>query len=169
MVTQELRQIKNLIQKDLNNLFRSLPKKRLKFICIPDESPEARPMLVFYCSQKGDVRPNSIESDFYEVQYGLIEKEDDLKFIRRLWPVPDSQKEQMGGVLMVLSDKIVSFSLRFLDGEDEWIAEWTAEMEELPKLVEVNLSAQLNESSPAIASSFYVHFPRLDDFDLGGF
>lgn len=167
-LTQELRTIKNLIQKDLNNIFRVLPQNKLKFICMPDESQIGRPSLTFYCSSKNPARPNSKESDFYEVQYSLVENDEKLKFIRRFWPVPDEMREDLGGVLMVLSENISEFNVKFLDEEDEWLTEWNEEMKSLPKLVEVELSVQDKNSFSQLETSFYVNFSRRQDFQIGG-
>jgi len=69
-----------------------------------------------------------------------------------LWPNPDPNDENPGGILTVIAEDIEFFQVRFFDGQ-EWADEWPEEMEVTPQLVEVNIvSKPPSRGSPAMES-----------------
>lgn len=120
--------------------------------------------------QNDPARPQAIESDLYEVEYTLLQSEENVLFVRRICPlvgVEIDREETAGGMLTVLSESIVDFQIRYYDGT-EWLDEWVTETE-LPRLVMITLAAAETSENPAASESqsnprlltrtIWMHFP----------
>ncbi|HOQ05838.1 MAG TPA: prepilin-type N-terminal cleavage/methylation domain-containing protein [Anaerohalosphaeraceae bacterium] len=100
------------------------------------------PSLRMRIYQTDPARPNSPESDLYEVEYSLLQSEDKTLFVRRICPlvgVEVDREETSGGILTVLSESIIDFQAQYFDGS-QWLDYWLTETE-LPQLVLINLLA----------------------------
>jgi type II secretion system protein J len=120
--------------------------------------------------QNDPARPQAVESDLYEVEYTLLQSEENVLFVRRICPlvgVEIDREETAGGMLTVLSESIVDFQIRYYDGT-EWLDEWLTETE-LPRLVMITLAAAETSENPAVTGSqasprlltrtIWMHFP----------
>ncbi|HOK67048.1 MAG TPA: prepilin-type N-terminal cleavage/methylation domain-containing protein [Anaerohalosphaeraceae bacterium] len=114
------------------------------------------PSLRMRIYQTDPARPNSPESDLYEVEYSLLQSEDKTLFVRRICPlvgVEVDREETSGGILTVLSESILDFQAQYFDGS-QWLDYWLTETE-LPQLVLINLLAadtsQLQKNSSTSA------------------
>lgn len=152
----EMRFVADLLQADLDNLYRDRKAENRKLTggLQPIRDSE-QATLCFYTVSRHKARSLHPESDVYEVEYAIMESEDKSLFTRRVWPNPDKENEP-GGLLTVLSDRIIAFQVRFYDGS-EWLQEWPEEVEELPELVEVNLVGKVAENKPPVIRSLLVN------------
>ena len=156
----ELRFVSRMLKNDLQNLYRDSEKKNVKFLGTSMGVSSSVTSLTFYCVNRQKARSAYPESDFYEVEYMLSSKDDKFKLLRRLWPAPDPEREDAGGVVMPFAESIVDFSIRYLDNFHEWHNEWDWKKQSLPTMVEVNLVASELDSEEVLVNSFYVAFPR---------
>lgn len=100
------------------------------------------PSLRMRVYQTDPARPNSPESDLYEIEYSLLQSEDRTLFVRRICPlvgVETDGEETSGGILTVLSESILDFQAQYYDGS-QWLDNWLTETE-LPQMVLINLLA----------------------------
>jgi len=98
------------------------------------------------------------EGDIYEVEYYLMKEDDKSLLMRRLWPNPNEEDEEPGGILAVIAEDIDAFEVRYFDGE-EWSDEWPEDMDVLPQLLEINIVAAPSEGT-AVMESLIVNFTR---------
>lgn len=148
----EVRFASNTIARDLVNLYREQNFRNMKFVGAVNESDESSSIFTFYTVGRAKARIDEPEGDIYEVQYYLVKNEDDSALFRRLWPNPDPNDENPGGILTAIAENIEFFQVRFFDGE-QWAEEWPEEMEVMPQLVEVNIVAkQPKRGRPAMDS-----------------
>jgi general secretion pathway protein J len=151
-VAAEVRFASNMITRDLLNLYRDQNIRNMKFVAMFDESGGGGSILTFHTVGRAKARMDQPEGDVYEVEYGLIKDKEKSALIRRLWPNPDPNDENPGGILSVIAEDIEFFQARFFDGQ-EWSEEWPEEMETIPQLVEVNIvSKPPSRGSPAMES-----------------
>lgn len=159
--TSEIRFVADMIRRDLTNLYRDKETKNVLLIGtqqVMGDGPTS--VLVLYTVGQTKARPGRAESDVYEVEYSLHQKEEKTLLMRRLEPYP-YKKEEMGGVSCAVAENIIAFEVRFLDGEHgEWVTEWSQENETLPELVEVNLVSKAPEQNNIVTNSFLVTYPR---------
>ena len=131
----------NMIARDLLNLYREQNFRNMKLVGAVNESDESSSVLTFYTICRAKARIDQPEGDIYEVEYYLVKEEETSAVFRRLWPNPDPNDENPGGILSVIAEDIEFFQVRFFDGE-QWTEEWPEEMEVVPQLVEVNIVAK---------------------------
>jgi len=88
--TAEVRFASNMLARDLVNLYRDSDVRNMKFVGRVSKSGE-RPVrvLTFYSVGRTKARAGQPEGDIYEVEYYLLEDEENKFLIRRLWPNPD--------------------------------------------------------------------------------
>jgi general secretion pathway protein J len=141
-----------MIARDLQNLYRQQNFRNTKLVGMANDSDEGSSILTFYMVGRAKARIDQPEGDVYEVEYYLVKNEDNSSLFRRLWPNPDPNDENPGGILSVIAEDIEFFQVRFFDGE-EWAEEWPEEMQVVPQLIEVNIVAkQPKRGSPAMDS-----------------
>jgi general secretion pathway protein J len=146
----EVRFASNMISRDLVNLYREQNYRNMKLIGAINESDEISSVLTFYTVGRAKARVDQPEADVYEVEYFLRKIEEKSDLYRRLWPNPDPNDEDPGGILSVIAENIEFFEVRFFDGE-EWANEWPEEMEVTPQLMEVNIvGKQPKRGNPAM-------------------
>lgn len=151
-VAAEVRFASNIITRDLVNLYREQNFRNMKLVGMANDSDEGSSILTFYTAGRTKARIDQPEGDIYEVEYFLVKDQEKSVMFRRLWPNPDPNDEDPGGILTVIAENIEFFQVRFFDGE-EWADEWPEEMEVLPQLVEVNIvSKPPTGGKPAIDS-----------------
>ncbi len=148
----EVRFASNMISRDLVNLYREQNFRNMKLVGIANESDPGSSFLTFYTVGRAKARIDQPEADVYEVEYYLVKNEEKSALYRRLWPNPDPNDENPGGILSVIAEDIEFFQVRFFDGE-EWAEEWPEEMEVIPQLIEINIvGKQQKWGSPAMDS-----------------
>ena len=157
----EMRFAANLVRKDLHNLFRNAKSENIKLVGY-EKYLEAGPtsIITAYITNNVKARPGAVESDVYEVEYFVQQKEGRTCFMRRLQPNP-FQQEEPGGILTVIAENIITFNVRYFDlNEDVWCNEWPEENGRLPHMIKVNLVVRVAGSEALINNSFMVSFPR---------
>ena len=148
----EVRFASNMLTRDLVNLYRDQNFRNMKLVGMANEADEGGSVLTFYTVGRAKARIDQPEGDVYEVEYYLVKNEEKSALFRRLWPNPDPNDENPGGILSVIAEDIEFFQVRFFDGQ-EWSDEWPEEMEVTPQLVEVNImSKPPSRGSPAMES-----------------
>jgi general secretion pathway protein J len=148
----EVRFASNMVARDLVNLYREQNFRNMKLIGAINDSDEISSVLTFYTVGRAKARIEQPEADVYEVEYFLKRIEEKSDLYRRLWPNPDPNDEEPGGILSVIAENIELFEVRFFDGE-EWANEWPEEMEVTPQLMEVNIvGKQPSRGNPAMES-----------------
>ena len=148
----EVRFASNMIATNLVNLYRERNFRNMKLVGAVNESNEDSSVLTFYTVGRAKARIDQPEADVYEVEYFLKKNEEKSDLYRRLWPNPDPNDEDPGGILTVIAEDIEFFQVRFFDGQ-EWSEEWPEEMQVTPQLVEVNIVSKPSSwGSPAMDS-----------------
>jgi len=154
----EMRFVTDQVRADLENLYRDNERQYMKLtggVQMFDDGEQGS--LTFYTLLNQKARAQEPEGDVYEVEYGLLEGEDKILFTRRVWPNPDEDVDP-GGVLTILSERIVDFRVRFLT-EQEWVEQWSLEdNQKLPDLIEVQIVGQLDETRPPVIRNFMINF-----------
>lgn len=163
----EVRFASKMIHTDLVNLYRDKDQRNTRLIGFAGESGDATGShVVLYTVGRAKARIDEAEGDVYEVEYYLAkdrEGGDDgpqtSVLMRRLWPYPDEEALDPGGILTVIAENIDVFEIRYFDGE-EWASEWPEEMETLPQLVEINIVAQPPGRGDMVMESITVNLVR---------
>jgi len=158
--TAEVRFASNILARDLVNLYRDSNIRNMRFVgSVVKSGDRAVSILTFYTVGRTKARIDQPEGDVYEVEYYLLGDEEKTYLMRRLWPNPDPNKVEPGGVLTAIAKDIDIFEVRFFDGE-EWTDEWPEEMQSLPELIEVTIGAIKAERRGSAVESFMVNFTR---------
>ncbi len=154
----EMRFVTDRVRADLENLYRAKQRKLMKLDGgVQMQGDEEQGSLIFYTLLHEKARALEPEGDVYEVEYGLMEGEDKTLFTRRVWPNPDEEADP-GGVLTILSDRIVDFRVRFLT-EEEWVDQWSVEENrKLPDLIEVQIVGKLDDQRKPVVSNFIINY-----------
>ena len=156
----EVRFASDMLSRDLMNLYRDSDITNMKFVGTVVESGETPvTVLTFYTIGGTKARAAQPEADVYEVEYYLLAEQDKTYLMRRLWPNPDPNQVEPGGILTAIAEDIDVFDVRFFDGE-EWSDEWTEEMQTLPELVEISIAIIKPERRGSVVESFMVNFAR---------
>ena len=155
----EVRFASSLLLRDLVNFYRDENIENTKLIGTVEESgQESISYLVFYTTGRAKARADQPEGDIYEVEYYLMKEDEKSLLMRRLWPNPNEEDEEPGGILAVIAEDIDAFEVRYFDGE-EWSDEWPEDMDVLPQLLEINIVAAPSEGT-AVMESLIVNFTR---------
>lgn len=155
----EVRYASNMISRDLVNLYREQNFRNMKLVGMADDSELGSSFLTFYTVGRTKARTDQPESDVYEVEYFLKKNEEESDLYRRLWPNPDPNDENPGGILSIIAEDIELFQVRFYDGE-EWSEEWPEEMEVTPQLIEVNIIGKQQKWGDPAMDSIMVNLVR---------
>lgn len=162
----ELRFAADMVHDDLVNLYRDTDAAKVKLVGILEDAGDGITMnLTMHVVGTAKARSTQPEGDLYEVQYFLHIEEEKSALMRRWCPIVgiEDDTQTQGGILTVIAENIVGFDMRFFDGS-EWQIEWPSELNSLPHLVEVILTAHTggDEEKPLVmARNFIVSFPRL--------
>lgn len=155
----EIRFAANIIKRDLTNIYRDENIQNTKLVGTTEELGDYdTSYLVFYTLNRTKARSYEPESDLYEVEYYLVQKEGTSSLMRRLWPNPNDEYEP-GGILTAIAENIEYFEVRYFDGE-EWYTEWSEDMQTLPHLVEVNIVTKPPSRGSSLMESFIVNLTR---------
>jgi type II secretion system protein J len=154
----EMRFVTDRVRADLENLYREKQPELMKLVGgVQMLGDEEQGSLIFYALLHEKARTREPEGEVYEVEYGLIEGDDKTVFTRRVWPNPDKEADP-GGILTVLSDRIVDFRVRFLT-EQEWVDQWSIEdNRKLPDLIEVQIVGQMDDRHAPVVSNFMINY-----------
>ena len=155
----EVRFASNILKRDLVNFYRDPNYANTEMIGTVEElSDFSTSYLVFYTLNRTKARAYEPEGDVYEVEYYLVESQDNISLMRRVWPNPNDEFEP-GGLLTTIAENIALFEVRFFDGED-WYNEWPEDMQELPDLIEVNIASKQQSRGNPVMESFIVNLVR---------
>ena len=163
----EVRFASRMIRTDLVNLYRDKDQKNTRLIGFAGESEDVTASyLVLYTVGRTKARGDQAEGDVYEVEYYLAKDEgaedeegQTSALTRRLWPYPDEEQVEPGGITTVIAENIDVFQVRYFDGE-EWASEWPEEMQSLPQLVEINIVAKQPGRNDMVMESITVNLVR---------
>jgi general secretion pathway protein J len=151
--TSELRYAAGMISTDLINIYRDSNTINIKMVGRVEESQYGSiSILTFYALERTRARIAQPEGDIYEVEYFLKRDEQTSVLMRRLWPNPNKEFNP-AGILTGIAENIEVFAVRYFDGQN-WLDQWPEEMESLPQLVEVSLSARSKDGKDVIGESF---------------
>ena len=156
----EIRFAANMIAHDLQNFYNDDDIDSTKFIGIVEalEGDNYTSYLIFYTLGRTKARIDQPEGDLYEVEYYLMQEGETSSLMRRLWPNPSKEYEELEprGILTVIAEDIATFDVQYFDGE-EWFEEWPEEIQALPDLVSVSIIAKQPERSNPPAESIIVN------------
>lgn len=157
----EVRFAANMIARDLTNIYRDEESDNYRFIgMVQDVSDDiSSSFLMFYTVGRTKARAGQPEGDVYEVEYSLVKEEERSVLTRRLWPNPNKDVEEPGGVLTIIAEDIETFYVRYYNGE-EWADEWPEEMQSLPELLEITLIAKQTGQGEPLSQSLLVPLKR---------
>jgi type II secretion system protein J len=155
----EVRFASKTIATDLVNLYRDSNSTNTRFIGVIDAADDTIvSSLTLYTVSLAKARADQPEADVYEVEYFLMEDEENSLLMRRVWPNPDKDTEP-GGILYPIAENIDIFQVRYFDGE-QWQSEWPEELESIPELAEVTIAAGQSGQKNVTIESFIVNFIR---------
>jgi len=155
----QVRFASKMLSTDLTNLYRDVNSKDCTLIGLVEETESGgASRLIFNTVGRAKARAAQPEGDVYEVEYYLLNEEDNSVLFRRLWPNPDRQSEP-GGLLTVIAEDIDIFEVRFFDGQ-QWYLEWPEQMRTFPELVQVSIAAQLSNRRDVLEETFMVNLDR---------
>ena len=159
----EVRFAANMIARDLQNLYNDDDIESTKFIGTVEalEDNNYTSYLIFYTIGRTKARIDQPEGDLYEVEYYLMQEGETSSLMRRLWPNPNKEYEELepGGILTVIAEDIATFEVQYFDGE-EWFEEWPEEIQALPDLVSISIGAKQPERSNPPAESIIVNLAQ---------
>jgi type II secretion system protein J len=162
----EVRFAAGMIARDLQNFYRTDSMENTKLIGTLEQltGETSASYLVFYTVSRIKARADQPEDDIYEVEYYLAQEEEKSMLMRRVWPNPNKDLEP-GGMLTVIAEDIEVFEVQYFDGE-EYTYEWPEEMQALPKLVMVTLTAKPAGPGVGPMESFVVALSRSAGGDI---
>jgi general secretion pathway protein J len=165
----EVRFAANMIARDLANFYSSDDIDNTKFIGTLEalEDNNYTSYLIFYTLGRTKARIDQPEGDLYEVEYYLMQEGENSVLMRRLWPNPSKDYEELEprGILTVIAEDIAAFDVQYFDGE-EWFEEWPEEMQALPDLVSISIVARQPERSNPLSESIIVNLARSEAADV---
>ena len=166
--SSEIRFAATMLLRDFLNLYRDQEQDNMEFIAAGEATGEGGgSYLLFYTVSRAKARPDEPEGEVYEVEYYLQQEEEKSALMRRMWPNPDKETSEPGGILTVIAEDVAMFEVKFFDGE-EWAYEWPEEMENLPHLVEVTIVAEQTQPGMPAVESFLFNFERSVGTKLAG-
>ncbi len=156
----ELRFAVRRIAMDLANIRRDQDVNEVKLLGgVEDSGSGEQAYITFWAISHEKARAEQPEGDVYEVEYYVAQKEDRSLLMRRVWPHPDPNVAEPGGILTVLSDQIAGMQITYFDGQ-KWVNEWAGITEQtqepLPQMIEVTLTGKPGEGGLPAQESFMV-------------
>jgi type II secretion system protein J len=166
----EVRFAANMIARDLQNFYNDDDIENTKFIGTIEavEDDNYTSYLIFYTLGRTKARIDQPEGDLDEVEYYLMQEGENSSLMRRLWPNPSKEYEELEprGILTVIAEDIATFEVQYFDGE-EWFEEWPEEMQALPDLVSISIVAEQPDRSNPPSESIIVNLARSQAGDVG--
>ena len=167
-VNDKLRFAGQMIKKDIANIYRDKNKEGMKFIAeiLPAQANQMPTQsLMLNTIRRTKARPAEPETDVYEVQYFLKYNDlrDSASLMMRTCPRIagiEEEKDLSAGIVILLAEDIESFDLRFFDGK-QWQLTWPEDMENLPELVELNISASSADTKQILSKAFLMGFAKM--------
>jgi general secretion pathway protein J len=155
-----------MISRDLQNLYHDDNIENTKFIGTVEslEGGNYTSYLIFYTLGRTKARLDQPEGDLYEVEYYLMQEGETSSLMRRLWPNPSEDLEP-GGILTVIAENIIGFEVQYFDGE-EWSDEWPEDMQALPDLVAISITAKQPDRGNPPSESIIVNLSRSKEADV---
>jgi len=155
----ELRFAEHMIGSDLANLYRDPDRQKVTFVGSVQSTDAGRfSRLLIHTVNRTKARPEEPEADVYEVEYYVLAEDNRTVLMRRLFPNP-YESDEPHGVLTEVAEDIVGFDVIYFDGE-EWADAWPEEMSQLPRLVDVSLTAGPAGQKRVLKGSFLIGFDR---------
>jgi hypothetical protein len=156
----ELRTAVRRIAMDLANIRRDDDANEVRLLGgVEDSGLGEQAYITFWAISHEKARLDQPEGDVYEVEYYVIQKDDRSLLMRRVWPHPDPNAVEPGGILTVLSDEIEMMTITYFDGQ-KWVNEWAGVTEQtqqpLPLMIEVTLVGKAPEGGTPAQESFLV-------------
>jgi len=165
----EVRFAANMIARDLQNFYNDDDIDNTKFIGMLEalENNNYTSYLIFYTLGRTKARIDQPEGDLYEVEYYLVQEGENSVLMRRLWPNPNREYEELEprGILTVIAENIAAFEVQYFDGE-QWSEEWPEEMQALPGLVSISIVARQPERANPPSESIIVNLSRAGAEDV---
>jgi type II secretion system protein J len=165
----EVRFAANMIARDLQNFYNDDDIENTKFIGTIEalEDDNYTSYLIFYTLGRTKARIDQPEGDLYEVEYYLMQEGENSSLMRRLWPNPSKEYEELEprGILTIIAEDISAFEVQYFDGE-EWFEEWPEEMQALPDLVSISIVARQPDHSNPPSESIIVNLARAESTDV---
>jgi type II secretion system protein J len=165
----EVRFAANTIARDLQNFYNNDDIENTKFIGTIEALDDGNytSYLIFYTLGRTKARIDQPEGDLYEVEYYLVQEGETSVLMRRLWPNPSKEYEELEprGILTVIAENIAAFEVQYFDGE-EWSEEWPEEMQALPDLVSISIVARQPDRSNPPSESIIVNLTRAEAEDV---
>jgi len=156
----EVRFAANMIARDLQNFYHNDDIENTKFIGTVEalEGNNYTSYLIFYTLGRTKARIDQPEGDLYEVEYYIMQEGETSSLMRRLWPNPSKEYEELEprGILTVIAENIAAFEVQYFDGE-KWSEEWPEEMQALPELVSISIAAKQPDRSTPPTESIIVN------------
>lgn len=164
----EVRFAANMLARDLTNFYNNDNIDETKFIGTLEalEDGNYSSYLIFYTIGRTKARIEEPEGDLYEVEYYLLQEGENSALMRRLWPNPSKDYEELEprGMLTVIAENIAAFDVQYFDGE-EWSEEWPEEMQALPDLVSISIVALQPQRSNPPSESIIINLARAEAED----
>jgi type II secretion system protein J len=164
----EVRFAAGMIARDLQNFYRTDDIEQTRLIGLFDSvsADLSASHIIFYTVSRTKARADQPEGDIYEVEYYLLqnEEEGECRLMRRIWPNPSEELEP-GGMLTVIAEDVELFDIEYFDGE-EYVYEWPEEMQSLPKLITVTVVAKSTSPGMGPMESFIVALARAEGGDM---
>jgi type II secretion system protein J len=166
----EVRFAANMIARDLQNFYTDDDIDNTKLIGTVEalEDNNYTSYLIFYTLGRTKARIDQPEGDLYEVEYYLMQEGEISSLMRRLWPNPSKEYEDLEprGILTVIAENIAAFDVQYFDGE-EWSEEWPEEMQAIPELISISIVANQPDRSNPPSESIIVNLVRAEAGDVG--
>jgi len=165
----EVRFAANTIAQDLQNFYNNDEIDNTKFIGTIEDigNDNYTSCLIFYTLGRTKARIDQPEGDLYEVEYYLVQQGEKSMLMRRLWPNPSKDYEELEprGILTVIAENIAAFQVQYFDGE-QWSEEWPEDMQALPDLVSVSIIAMQPERVNPPSETIIVNLTRAEAADI---
>jgi type II secretion system protein J len=165
----EVRFAANMIARDLQNFYNNDDIDSTKFIGTLEalEDDNYTSYLIFYTLGRTKARIDQPEGDLYEVEYYLMQEGETSLLMRRLWPNPSKEYEELEprGILTVIAEDIAAFEVQYFDGE-EWFEEWPEEMQAMPDLVSISIVARQPDRVNPPSETIIVNLTRAEAADV---
>jgi len=162
----EIRFAATTLLRDLVNVYRDDQQDNMEFIATGGGTGDgSSSYMLFYTISRAKARPDQPEGEIYEVEYYLQQEEGKSALMRRMWPNPDKEATEPGGILTAIAEDVAVFEVKYFDGE-EWTYEWPEEMQSLPDLAEVTIVSEQPDAGTPVVESFLFNFKRGVGSDL---
>ena len=153
----EVRFAAKQLETDLLNIYRDSNSLNRRLIGgLRQNADSVSTNLLFWTIGRTKARFDLPEGDLYEVEYFLLQENEQSKLCRRLWPNPEKDILPTG-ILTELVENIREFQVRYFDGTN-WTDIWDSDgLEMLPDIIEVTLVAVAPFSNDIMTQTIVVN------------